>query len=307
MSSRLEFLTLDVFTDTEYVGNPLAIVRVPKTVELAQSQKQLIAREFNLSETVFLHESSRPTDGSPPVVTIDIFTTDAELPFAGHPTVGSGWYLLKQVYPDLETVTLRTKSGDIPVVLSATSPEKVRLRVAADFKSHPALVLPNLKSINVQPALVTADYKTGIDGPEPIVSIVKGMTFILLQLSSESALSKMQGYVHMPIMPAGHLGAWNGLYAVYAYFQKPDGLIRARLFIHSGGEDPATGSAACTLVGYLAGKKGPGEWQMEILQGVEMGRPSEITVVATVGEDGVLASVQLEGKAVEIMQGTLPV
>lgn len=86
----LSFNTLDVFTNARYSGNPLAIVHVPAGLDLSQTRKQAIAREFNLSETVFLHPA---VPGSPNVFPVDIFTADEELPFAGHPTVGSGWFL----------------------------------------------------------------------------------------------------------------------------------------------------------------------------------------------------------------------
>jgi PhzF family phenazine biosynthesis protein len=100
MSTKIKFTTLDVFTSVPYYGNPLAIVHVPVNITLTSAQKQLIAREFNFSETVFLHE---PLNENETVVTIDIFATTAELPFAGHPTVGTGWYLLPKSPPTLLT------------------------------------------------------------------------------------------------------------------------------------------------------------------------------------------------------------
>ncbi|KAK9490425.1 hypothetical protein V1508DRAFT_399918 [Lipomyces doorenjongii] len=89
---RLPFVTLDVFTKERYAGNPLAVVRVSQSQTLTQEQKQIIAREFNYSETVILHDEDTecPTAASH---TIDIFTTDAELPFAGHPTIGTACLL----------------------------------------------------------------------------------------------------------------------------------------------------------------------------------------------------------------------
>lgn len=91
-SSQLDFVTVDVFTSKPYEGNPLAIVRIPSGITLTQEQKQNIAREFNLSETTFLHENGEnvPDDAW----TVDIFMTARELPFAGHPTVGTACYAL---------------------------------------------------------------------------------------------------------------------------------------------------------------------------------------------------------------------
>lgn len=87
MSASYRFTTLDVFTKTKFEGNPLAIVTIPAGSEPSQATKQQVAREFNLSETVFLHETE---DAASTRRRIDIFVTDAELPFAGHPTIGSG-------------------------------------------------------------------------------------------------------------------------------------------------------------------------------------------------------------------------
>lgn len=84
--TKLKYAIVDVFTDKRYAGNPLAIVRVPASCKLTQDQKQNIAREFNLSETTFLHE---PKGDVSDVWTVDIFMVSAELPFAGHPTIGT--------------------------------------------------------------------------------------------------------------------------------------------------------------------------------------------------------------------------
>jgi PhzF family phenazine biosynthesis protein len=91
---QLEFVTVDVFTSQPYKGNPLAIVRIPHGTEVSQEQKQAIAREFNLSETTFLHENS--TDSQESAWIVDIFMVTQELPFAGHPTIGTACYVLSR-------------------------------------------------------------------------------------------------------------------------------------------------------------------------------------------------------------------
>ncbi|RDB25992.1 hypothetical protein Hypma_006104 [Hypsizygus marmoreus] len=294
MVLKVQFVELDVFTTTRFVGNPLAIVRLPENTNLSQSQKQLIAREFNLSETVFLHESS---DSSSPV-TIDIFTTTEELPFAGHPTIGSGWHLLSQS-PEKDTITLRTKAGDIPVVRNG---ERVRLQVPIDFKVHEPFTDSRLKGL--QPGLESGDYASGADGAEALASIVKGMTFVLLQLTSEDALEALQPYPSRFAAP--NLGEWDGFVGVYAFFEREDGILRTRMFDGSL-EDPATGSAASTLGGWLGKKKGPGSWKTEIVQGVEIGRRSEIAVNVNVGDDGEILRIDLEGAAVDVVEGSIRV
>jgi PhzF family phenazine biosynthesis protein len=92
---QLDFLTVDVFTSKRYEGNPLAIIRIPDGVTISQEQKQAVAREFNLSESTFLHEKSLDSQGD--VWTVDIFLTTAEIPFAGHPTIGTACYVLSEL------------------------------------------------------------------------------------------------------------------------------------------------------------------------------------------------------------------
>ncbi|KAJ6551197.1 hypothetical protein B0H19DRAFT_1072950 [Mycena capillaripes] len=306
MSRQLKFTKLDVFTATPFVGNPLAIVHVPRTVELAQAEKQLIAREFNLSETVFHHEED---DASSPV-TIDIFTTSEELPFAGHPTIGSGFFLLSRA-AQLETVTLRTKAGDIPVVRGSGTTVRpvstVRLQVPIDFKVHPSLSIPSVKGL--QPLLSDADYVNGSHAAEPCASIVKGMTFLLVALTSEDALARVQAYPTRLVIPDASttLGAWAaGFAGIYIFYERDDGVVRVRMFDGTM-EDPATGSAASTLGGWLALRRGPGVHTFDLVQGVEMGRRSEIRVVVDVGTDNVIKSIGLEGAAVQVMEGVVTI
>ncbi|KAJ7489176.1 hypothetical protein FB451DRAFT_1223966 [Mycena latifolia] len=303
MARHLKFTKLDVFTSTPFVGNPLAIVHVPSSVQLSQAEKQLVAREFNLSETVFHHENDAADIESP--VVIDIFTTTEELPFAGHPTVGSGFFLLARV-PQLDTVTLRTKAGDIPVV-RGTDGGTVRLRVPIDFKVHSPLTIPSVKT--QQPGLADTDYVNGAGGAEACASIVKGMTFLLLELASEAALARLQPYPTRLAIPNMEtvLGAWGvGFAGVYAFVERADGVVRTRMF-DGVLEDPATGSAASTLGGWLALRRGPGVHTIDIVQGVEMGRRSEIRVVVDVGADKEIKDIKLEGVAVQVMEGVVDI
>jgi len=291
---QLRFTTLDVFTSTRFSGNPLAIVHVSKELKnvLSQTQKQTIAREFNLSETVFMHEGN--PDGP---IDIDIFTTDTELPFAGHPSIGSGWYLLSR-HPTKDRITLRTKAGDIPVIKSGNG--KVRLQVPIDFKVHPCYIHPRVKLL--QPQLEESDYINGLEGSEAVASIVKGMTFLLLQLASEDALGRLQPPAERLSVPG--LGEWDGFVGLYCFYKHEDGVLHTRMFDGSL-EDPATGSAAATLTAWLAKERGQGVWQFDIVQGSEMGRRSEIEAMVGVNAGGEVEKVELSGNAVEIMEGII--
>ncbi|KAF5353988.1 hypothetical protein D9756_007072 [Leucocoprinus leucothites] len=299
--TRLPFQVIDVFTKTRYVGDPIAIVRVPATGStlLTQEQKQLIAREFNLAETVFMHDNA--PDASPDTpVKIDIFTPEKELPFAGNPTVGASWYLLTKSGGRRKDVTLTTKAGKVPAILQDSG--RVRLQVPVDFKEHNPIQLAWLKS--AQPDLQVMDYASGADGAETVASIVKGMTFVLLRLNSEDALSRFKGHAGKIEVP--WLGEWQGLVGLYAFYEREDGVVRTRVFFGTI-EHPAAGSAASTLAGWLGKRKGPGKWNFEIVQGVEVGRRSEIEVQVEVGSDGEVNKMELGGEAVEVMEGSIAV
>ncbi|KAF7294441.1 Phenazine biosynthesis PhzC/PhzF protein [Mycena kentingensis (nom. inval.)] len=307
---HLRFAQLDVFTSTPFLGNPLAIVHLPNGTLLSQDDKQLVAREFNLSETVFLHQHNSASDA--PVV-IEIFTPNEELPFAGHPTVGTSFYLLS-LAPERDTITLQTRAGLIPVVRAAGG-TKVRLQAPIDFMVHQRLTIPSIKTL--QPHLTDADFVNGATGGEACASVVKGMTFLLLEISSEDALRRMQPYptrLSIPDAAKAALGEWaQGFTGMYAFYRETRAstdsktTLRTRAF-DGPVEDPATGSAACTLCGWLALQNGSaGLHEFNILQGVEMGRRSEITVVVDVGTDQKIKSIALEGAAVEVMEGTVTI
>jgi predicted PhzF superfamily epimerase YddE/YHI9 len=117
---------------------------------------------------------------------------------------------------------------------------------------HEPYTHPSLKEL--QPKLKDGDY---VNDAEGLASIVKGMTFILLQVTSEDALARMQPYPER--FHASNLGEWDGFIGVYVFFERADGVLRTRMF-DGNMEDPATGSAASTLAGWLAKKKGPGKW-----------------------------------------------
>ncbi|KAK0186441.1 hypothetical protein F5146DRAFT_936433 [Armillaria mellea] len=295
----LSYLTLDVFTTTGFLGNPLAIVVLPSphSSQVSQQQKQNIAREFNFSETVFIYDQEESPE-SGVTFPISIFMVSDEIPFAGHPTIGAGWYLLSKT--ELDKITLRVKAGDILVTKEG---DRVRLRVPSDLKVHEPYYKKMLKE--KQFALEDKDYVNGAAGAEPVVSIVKGMSFIMIELSSVEALGKLQHYGEPITIPDEHLGDWKGFGALYAFVRTSDGTIRTRL-LEGTFEDPATGSAASALGGWLGQSKGDGNWKFDIVQGVEMGRRSDITVFVSVSQ-GEVKSIELAGSAVQVMEGKLAV
>ena len=178
------------------------------------------------------------------------------------------------------------------------------MQVPVDFKIHPPFTDPRVKGL--QSKAKDGDFVGGTATPPPVASIVKGMSFSLVEVVSEEALARLHPYTSAFEGTKQYLGEWEGLLAVYAFFDKGDGVLRTRMF-HGTLEDPATGSAASTLAGYLAEKKGAGRWKFEIVQGVEMGRRSEIEVEVEVGEGGSVEKIFLGGGAVEVMEGWISV
>jgi len=325
-SVTLPFTTLDVFTTERFQGNPLAIVQIPSSIrpQVDRATKQRIAREFNYSETVFLHTSNDTAEDESSAREIDIFTPDEELPFAGHPTIGSTFLILNHLcWKGVDT--LRTKAGIIPIqdgehtgrkgVVRAAIPHAVRVH-------HHTLADVALGQDELS---ADADIRAA-ELAAPVVSIVRGMTYILVRLPSLEHLARVSTDKRLDLGAIDGLldeGEWGkGFRARYYYVvgeQPAEGprkeeeqqqwKIRSRM-VELSNEDPGTGSAACTLASYLAiehrALKGA---RFEITQGVEMGRKSDIIVEArAVEKAGGLVGVKelfLGGTARVVMEGAL--
>jgi PhzF family phenazine biosynthesis protein len=312
----LKYVTLDVFTAIPFGGNPLAIVKLPQALFLFQEQKQKIANEFNYSETVFLHEKAEDAADDASEWLIDIFTTTEEIPFAGHPTIGTACHVLAarasaiiSEQSEIITATLVTKAGRIWVeydiaqrLASAVVPHNIHLH--GHSVSHEDL-------IRVHPELAIGpdenEFPTSEDVEYPVVSIVKGMTFVLVRLKDERTLSSM-----IPsVCPKVTLDdGWTPSLVGFYYYTIPrttggTSHIRARM-VHDGLEDAATGSAACALASHLSLQRDECQtWIYAITQGVEKGRASEIGVKVNMAPEGGIAEVVLSGSAVQMMEGTL--
>lgn len=333
--SKLNFATLDVFTDTRFKGNPLAIVQIPSHLTLEQSRKQAIASEFNLSETVFLRHGN---DESSKKIEIDIFTTSAEVPFAGHPTIGTICYLCADREPPSDLVdrfTLHTKAGPVAASFDHGS-RSATADIPHNVKLHQASV--HWKYIvELQPTLLqgqTGEMQGQLEGwtrrhdgsavEFPIVSIVDGMSFVLVRFPLvDKYLEKLRSNQRALTAGVGKLDeGWTttGFLGLYYYVILPDEgdeivRIRARMMEQNTGEDPATGSAASALASYLSlteFKKGresrwtcPCTCKYEIVQGVEIGRGSKLIVKVVLTDDGnSVKQVLLTGSAVTVMQGS---
>lgn len=332
--TTLTYLTVDVFTSTRYLGNPLAVVLIPSSLRslLTQEVKQRIAREFNFSETVFLHTlDNEARDGlSSSSREIDIFTIEEELPFAGHPTVGTAYLVLNHLgWKHVDTLV--TKAGPISIRELEGEGEKVKATIPHAVHVHSQTLGGILGSEDVKSetkGLIQAALSDDAEIREaelsgPVVSIVRGMTFLLAKLPSLEHLAKVSTAKRLDFNKVDGLldkGEWEGGFVCRYYYvptEEPtkDGETGRKEFkfrtrmVELGFEDPATGSAACTLASYLtvSGREVDGA-RFELTQGVEMGRRSEIEVETTaVKEDGEVKVkyLYLGGTAVVVMSGSL--
>lgn len=321
-SQTIPYVTLDVFTKSIFSGNPLGVVFLPSPTALTQSQKQEIAKEFNYSETIFVH----PIDPQTPTQQrIDIFTTQRELPFAGHPTIGAASWALYLSPDKSDVTTLLTKAGPIPISLRVSGDEAAAL-IPHDVRIHqkkfPVQELLRLHP-TVKPFLdvTTRQEEEGF----PVVSIVNGMTQIQVELPNLEALAAVGSAAGGESVPAvdisqgGYLDeGWGGHGLVVIYFYVRDvtdevtgkKVIRTRMFLQSE-EDPATGSAASGLAALLvlrdgAGAAGQLHRDFYIVQGVEMGRRSDIGLRVSLKSNGEgIESVELSGSSVKVARGEI--
>ncbi|KAJ5175450.1 uncharacterized protein N7482_001327 [Penicillium canariense] len=306
----LKFVTLDVFTSKPFSGNPLAVVFLPDSTAtpLTQRQKHIITLEFNLSETIFVYPVQDPTKR-----TIDIFTLECEIPFAGHPTIGAAsWFL--RLSGDAVT-SLVTKSGEIPIRIADGDSEAVAAQIAHNTRIH-AKRFPLADLLHLHPTLKT--YFPDASTSFPLFSIVQGMSQTFIELPSLEALAEVTRATGGDLLSAENdqyldAGWQSGLICTYFFVRgvadvTGQTVIRTRMILGSL-EDPATGSAASGLASYLALTEGSTgqECRYHFVQGVEMGRRSDIGVQVVLGVERNIEQVVLTGTAVQVSEGTISV
>jgi trans-2,3-dihydro-3-hydroxyanthranilate isomerase len=302
---KLYFHTLDVFTTRKFCGNPLAVVLGAD--HLSTEQMQTITKEFNLSETTFVMQPENPAH----TAKVRIFFPGGEMPFAGHPTLGTAALLaeLKQKPGcSFETkITLELKAGLTPVTITRIADRTHGIFTAPIVPFHAPVKLPSKEE--TAKALGLASDDIGFDG-HTLASLEGGPRFFYVPVKSRAALEKsmiQEPYWSTLIKPM------NGVDAVYVYTRGGDGPntnFRARMYAPTGGipEDPATGSATALLTAQLLTaenlKDGTHRWQLE--QGYEMGRPSDLRLEADVAQNE-LTAVRVGGSTVRMMSGTLEI
>lgn len=308
MSSRLTYNTLDVFTTAAYAGNQVAIVHVPSSAKLSQSQKQAIAIEFNYSETVFLHEKT--STNATPTYDAQIFTPKSELPFAGHPTIGTAVYIFTNLEKDVDSVVINLRAGPVKATFDRAS-GRAKCGIPQEAHIH-ATQISKDKVVKVQTNL--SNSQAIKDTAVNVTSVVRGMNFALIDMSSSPEDLAHVGVTKNNVLTKDVLDeGWpSTLMGDVFYYIKPDQgddviRVRQRVIVIEL-EDPATGSASGALASFLALQRGERGrmYQFELEQGVEMGRRSVIGVEVTLSEDGKkVEKVVLTGNAVEVMEGSL--
>lgn len=295
----LPFFTCDVFTGQAYAGNPLAIVENADT--LSSAQMQIIAREFNLSETLFVQTPDDPAH----TAKVRIFFPTAEIPFAGHPTIGCAIHLALKSAPDGDfqaTITLEEVAGLVPVIVSREDGV-----ISAEFKApvlpHPPVSghAPDVSA--VAQALGLSPEQVGLPGHAPAIW-QGGPGFVYAALRDLDALAQAS-----PQDPAlSQMLAPTNEHAIYLYTQTGETQYQARMFAPKDGiaEDPATGSASAIFAAQLlaAGALTDGENLISLRQGYEMGRPSQIALRIHVAQ-GELQAIYVSGSAVPISSGQI--
>jgi trans-2,3-dihydro-3-hydroxyanthranilate isomerase len=273
------YVVADVFTDTPLAGNPVAVFTDGR--ELADEEMQRLARELNLSESVFV----LPTDADAHA-RIRIFTPSAELPFAGHPTLGSAFVLATPLQAPI--IRLETGMGVVPVAL-----ERDQERIVFGRMEQP---LPTWEGFADEEALFAA---LGVGGSElPVEVYENGPRFVYVALGSEDEVAALRPDFNALLdLPGGLVGV--------NCFAGSGRRWKTRMFAPGSGvaEDPATGSAAGPLAVHLArhGRIGFGE-EIEISQGAEVGRPSTLYARAD-GSAEALERVEVGGSAVVVARG----
>lgn len=295
--TRYRYYTCDVFTDTRFGGNQLAVL--PEAEGLNAGQMQQIAREFNYSESTFVLPPEQGHDRR-----VRIFTPPAEVPFAGHPNIGTAFVLASTgVFGSLDeprTVVFEEDAGPVPVAIIKGADGRIRCELTAPQPLSKGGAV-TAASVAAATGLASGDVVTDAHGP--LVASV-GLPFVIAELKDRTALERCR----LDVAGAERLLADGAeVPDLLVYVRSNDEFdLRARMFSPLDGipEDPATGSANCVLAALL-GDLDPaadGTFSWRIAQGVEMGRPSVLEARAE-KKDGAVVNVWIGGESVMVAEG----
>lgn len=297
----LDYTIVDVFTDSPLTGNALAVVM--NTCALTSAQMQAIAREFNLSETTFIERRDAAIE-SAEGVRVRIFTTEEELNFAGHPTLGTA-SVLKLTAPETvreQTVTLALNVGAVPVRFAPSE--------GASLKGTMTQRDPEFGA-ELDPAEVARLIGLGREDLDPSLTpqmVSTGTAFAIVVLRTVEALSRLR-VDHEAATPYLRERGARWFYVMAPDPDQNKNTTKWARMQFNGGEDPATGSAAGCAIAYLVGRGAVAAGaQVHVRQGVEMGRPSDLYLSAQRlhdGLDGHVTDVRVGGSTVLVAKGQL--
>ena len=301
---RYRYLTADVFTDQPFGGNPLAVF--PDAQGISDARMQQVARELNLSETVFVLPPADPRHTR----RLRIFTPATELPFAGHPTVGTAFVLAATGEVALTgattSVVFEEGVGPVPVTIRAVEGRPVFSELTAAKLPEVGPAPPSVGELAEMLSLAPEDLLDGDDAPEAVSC---GVPFLYVPLRNRDAVRRAR--VRFDRWEALLSGFWAT--EVYVFARDPElpgSQIRSRMFAPRMGivEDPATGAATASFGGYLAARSperdGTLRWVIE--QGFEMGRPS-ILHLEVDKRDGAVTAVRVGGASVLVSEGWMEI
>jgi trans-2,3-dihydro-3-hydroxyanthranilate isomerase len=285
-----DFTLVDVFTDRPFGGNQLAVF--PEASGIAEETMQQLAREFNFSETTFVLPPGDPSCTR----RVRIFTPQRELPFAGHPTVGTA-AVLASLGDAAGPRQFVFEEGIGPVTVEVDGPA-IRLRLASpryEASDEAPSAAAIARALALPEDAIAESWYAGI-----------GLRFCFARLGDPELLDRAA--LDMAAWSAGIAGGWSPDLYVFAGDYRDGATVGARFFAPSVGvaEDPATGSACASLVASLAMRSAEpdGTYRLRIRQGVAMGRPSDLEGTAR-KQDGLLAEVVVAGRATIVGHGTM--
>jgi trans-2,3-dihydro-3-hydroxyanthranilate isomerase len=286
------FVTLDVFTDTRFGGNPLAVFTDARG--LTGEQMQALATEFNLSETTFILPPEDPAN----TAKVRIFNPTAEMPFAGHPSVGTGYVLAKMRGGD--ALRLEVPAGIVEVAIQrGADGQPMGGVIAAPQPLSTGMILPADHAAACA-GLHVADL---VADTHPPILASTGNPFFFAEVTPQALTRAAPNLAAFQAALAAHSDQLDAQRLALHLYAQDKGRIRTRMFAPLAGtwEDPATGSANVTLAALLLSFTDAEEGAWEIVQGVEMGRPSLLSATARRTAHGILATVG--GGCVPMLKG----
>jgi len=289
------YVTADVFTDEKFKGNPVAVVLDAEG--LSTNQMQAIAVEFGYSETTFVLPPRDPANSA----WVRIFTPSREIPFAGHPNIGTAFVLAARAAsgpaPLRDQLVFEEAAGLVPVTQLKENGKLVGAELIAP---EPLARLSQVPQDRVAECLSLDCSDILVDAHPPQVASV-GLPFVVVELASRDALRRCTPNLvaYKGLLPI------DGATSIYAYTRDrvdSDCDLQARMFTPRMTEDPATGSATGAMAALVAQVRGASDLVLRVGQGVDMGRPS--VLIASVDADNGKTRIRIGGKCVSVMEGS---